>query len=92
MVTTPGGHKGGCARCEDLEAVIRVLAGSIATQNVQLKALGGDEAFVAKLRDERIARLEAALRVIACYQQGIDNLMSDKEIARAALSRGGDGA
>ena len=36
---------------------------------------------------EQLSRAHAALRIIAGHEQCADNLMSDKEIARAALSR-----
>ena len=39
-------------------------------------------------QQERIERLEGALAIIAGHFQCIDNLMSDKDIAEAALAEG----
>jgi len=35
---------------------------------------------------DRIEQLQAALRIIAGYEQCIDNLMSNQDVARAALA------
>ena len=66
-----------------------------AVARAQTKVIDEETARV-EAAEDRCARLEKALRIIAGEQQCADNLMSDKDIARAALplsseQEGGDG-
>ncbi len=55
-----------------------------------LRRLGKADAEIAQLRADN-ARLLEALMIVAGKRQGIDNLMSDKEIALAAIARTTEG-